>query len=301
MRKLNILGHWDIFNKKFTIYGTVENPLFLAKEVAKLIEHTQVVRMIENIDAKEKVMNNIHTLGGNQDCWFLTEDGLYEVLMQSRKPIAKQFKAKVKEILKTIRKTGTYSTQQSLPACIEDLIIQQATLLKELRLKVESQEKRINDMIHIPFSHCQEFFTAEGWLKMKKIPYQRKFFWMFSRKCAKYSRDNNIEIRVSGKGGYVINAYREDVLERCFSNKLLSAPTSVKKPKKTGKNLAYALAEWFKTWEPEVRLTAIENFEECFTGIPDKCKPACYQALTTVINKIPEFIYTETKKIRKVG
>ncbi|WP_300854391.1 BRO family protein, partial [uncultured Clostridium sp.] len=32
--------------------------------------------------------------------WFLTEDGLYEVLMQSRKPIAKAFKKEVKKILK---------------------------------------------------------------------------------------------------------------------------------------------------------------------------------------------------------
>lgn len=41
---------------------------------------------------------------------YLTEDGLYEVLMQSRKPIAKQFKKKVKEILKLIRKDGGYIT-----------------------------------------------------------------------------------------------------------------------------------------------------------------------------------------------
>ena len=39
---------------------------------------------------------------------FITEDGLYEVLMQSRKPIAKEFKKQVKEILKTIRRTGGY-------------------------------------------------------------------------------------------------------------------------------------------------------------------------------------------------
>lgn len=73
---------------------------------------------------------------------FVKKFKIYEVLMQSRKPIAKQFKAKVKEILKEIRKTGAYSVkpeQQSLPACLEDLIIQQATLLKELRLKLESQ------------------------------------------------------------------------------------------------------------------------------------------------------------------
>lgn len=38
----------------------------------------------------------------------MTEDGLYEVLMTSRKPIAKQFKKEVKKILKEIRLTGGY-------------------------------------------------------------------------------------------------------------------------------------------------------------------------------------------------
>lgn len=41
--------------------------------------------MIKNIDEYEKVVNGVHTLGGIQQAWFLTEDGLYEVLMQSRK------------------------------------------------------------------------------------------------------------------------------------------------------------------------------------------------------------------------
>ena len=43
---------------------------------------------------------NLGSLEG--ETWFLTEDGLYEVLMQSRKPQAKQFKKGVKEILKSI-------------------------------------------------------------------------------------------------------------------------------------------------------------------------------------------------------
>ena len=38
--------------------------------------------------------------------WFLTEDGLYEVLMQSTKPIAKSFKKEVKKILKELRIKG---------------------------------------------------------------------------------------------------------------------------------------------------------------------------------------------------
>lgn len=44
----------------------------------------------------------------NTEYWFLTEDGLYEVLMQSRKPKAKEFKKEVKKILKSIRKHGGY-------------------------------------------------------------------------------------------------------------------------------------------------------------------------------------------------
>ncbi|MED3482844.1 BRO family protein [Bacillus toyonensis] len=47
------------------------------------------------VDEEEKVLNNVYTLGGNQQAWFLTENGIYEVLMLSRKPIAKQWKKEV--------------------------------------------------------------------------------------------------------------------------------------------------------------------------------------------------------------
>ena len=69
--------------------------------------------MVRKVDEDEKVVNNVCTLGGVQKALFLTEDGLYEVLMQSRKPIAKQFKKEVKTTL-TIsysgrrRKAGTH-------------------------------------------------------------------------------------------------------------------------------------------------------------------------------------------------
>ena len=45
-------------------------------------------------------------MGANRSQYFLTEKGLYEVLFMSRKPIAKQFKNWVFEILKEIRTTG---------------------------------------------------------------------------------------------------------------------------------------------------------------------------------------------------
>lgn len=100
---MEILEAREIFGKEFNIYGTLEEPMFLAKDVAKWIEIVNVSQMLKNIDDEEKGIYNIYTLGGNQDLWLLTENGLYEVLMQSRKPIAKQFKHEVKKILKEIR------------------------------------------------------------------------------------------------------------------------------------------------------------------------------------------------------
>lgn len=101
--ELAIIDQRELLGRRFTVYGTKENPLFLAKDVAEWIEHSNPRMMLKNIDDEEKVVNNAYTLGGNQEAWFLTEDGLYEVLMQSRKPIAKTFKKEVKKVLKQIR------------------------------------------------------------------------------------------------------------------------------------------------------------------------------------------------------
>ena len=114
LSEIQVISKSTFLGKEIDVYGTVENPLFLAKDVAEWIEHSDVSMMMRSVDEDEKVTNNVCTLGGVQSMWFLTEDGLYEVLMQSRKPIAKQFKKGVKEILKTIRKTGTYTVPNSI-------------------------------------------------------------------------------------------------------------------------------------------------------------------------------------------
>lgn len=113
--KVSVISTSKINNVEFKVYGDVNNPLFLAAEVAKVIGHTKVDKMIKNVDEEEKVKKEMDgTLsttqrGGyrdNTEYWFLTEYGLYEVLMQSRKPIAKAFKKEVKDILIQLRKTG---------------------------------------------------------------------------------------------------------------------------------------------------------------------------------------------------
>lgn len=134
MNELKIINKQEVLGKDFKIYGTIEEPLFLAKDVAEWIEHSNVSKMLNTVDDEEKTTLTISYSGNmTTNQLFLTEDGLYEVLMQSRKPIAKAFKKKVKEILKDIRKHGMYATDELLNN--PDLAIATFQALKEEREK----------------------------------------------------------------------------------------------------------------------------------------------------------------------
>lgn len=132
MNELKLIEQRKVLGKEFRIYGDFENPLFLAKDVAEWIEHSNSRMMLQAVDENEKLcVNNPYALQGQQEQWFLTEDGLYEVLMQSRKPIAKEFKREVKQILKTIRKHGLYAKEELLDN--PDIAIAAFKALKEER------------------------------------------------------------------------------------------------------------------------------------------------------------------------
>lgn len=145
---LTLLEEQRFLHKTIRVFGTVNNPLFLARDVAEWIEHKDVTSMLRSVDEDEKVKielkSTLRSLSGgslqaNTTYSFLTEDGLYEVLMLSRKPQAKPFKKKVKEILKSIRKNGAYiRNQESMTP--EQLVA--AGLIAAQKI-IESKEKEI--------------------------------------------------------------------------------------------------------------------------------------------------------------
>lgn len=111
---LSVIQETVILGKNILMYNSIEEPLFLARDVAEWIDYSKsngkykVSQMVKTVDDDEKGIYNVVTLGGIQEATFLTEDGLYEVCMQSRKPIAKLMKKEIKQFLKQIRKTGGY-------------------------------------------------------------------------------------------------------------------------------------------------------------------------------------------------
>jgi prophage antirepressor-like protein len=112
VEELKVVQETEILGKKIKMYGDLDSPWFLAKDVAEWIDYSkangkyQVSAMIRKIDDEEKGIKTFTTLGGDQEAWFLTEEGLYESCMKSTKPIAKQMKKEIKKYLKQIRLTG---------------------------------------------------------------------------------------------------------------------------------------------------------------------------------------------------
>ena len=157
MNELTVIQQQEILGKPFTVYGDFENPLFLAREVAEWIEHSNVSMMLQSIDDDEKELHQISTLNNAYSAWFLTEDGVYEVLMQSRKPIAKHFKKEVKAVLKSIRKHGAYMTPETLEQVLlnPDTMIKLCMQLKEEQnkngeLQLKNAELTVNNQIMKP-------------------------------------------------------------------------------------------------------------------------------------------------------
>ena len=135
---LEVINQQEVLGKDFKIYGTPEEPLFLAKDVASWIEHNKSSEMILNVDEDEKLKAIISHSGQKREMWFLTEDGLYEVLMQSRKPIAKAFKKAVKKILKDIRTTGGYIVGQENLS--DDELLERAVMVAQRKIKERDKE-----------------------------------------------------------------------------------------------------------------------------------------------------------------
>lgn len=166
-QKITVIDSEVICNQQVNVYGTREKPLFLAKDVAKWLGHSNPSKMISKIDDDEKMVIYAKLSLQNSDIsdsyipsesdsykannyLFLTEFGVYEVLMLSRLPKAKEFKKGVKEILKRIRLTGkyeadTHSDDDRSRELIEALKENNALLRQALQASTNAKQHEAND------------------------------------------------------------------------------------------------------------------------------------------------------------
>lgn len=149
MEEIKIISKSTFLDKEIDVWGSIENPLFRANDVQSWLGLKNVSRAVANVDEDER-LNLKLSRGGSM--WFLTEEGVYELLMQSRKPIAKQFKKGVKKILHEIRTKGGYiaSTDADTPEDIMAravLVAQQTLARREQRIKELEEQGRRQELV----------------------------------------------------------------------------------------------------------------------------------------------------------
>lgn len=114
------MGEVQIFNNpKFgdiRTLGTSENPLFCLTDVCRALglsaSHVKE-RLTDDVVSTDTILD---TIGRRQKVNFINEDGLYDVILDSRKPEAKAFRKWVtSDVLPSIRKTGKFSVDVVLP------------------------------------------------------------------------------------------------------------------------------------------------------------------------------------------
>jgi len=93
----------DLFTSVF-IQGTTDDPLFKLADVAKYIGDDKPNRKTSHFDSSLKISTQYHDQTQTRYADFLTEQGLYEYIMLSKTPKAKEFKDMIIDILKQVRK-----------------------------------------------------------------------------------------------------------------------------------------------------------------------------------------------------
>ena len=119
-------------------------------DICKALEIKNATDVAKRLDEDERTRLN---LGRQGETNFITESGLYAVILRSDKPNAKKFRKWVtSEVLPTIRKTGSYNKPMSTAEKIKLL----AQGNEELNERVEKVEDKLDSLENdMPLYGCE--------------------------------------------------------------------------------------------------------------------------------------------------
>jgi len=158
-------------------------PWFVAKDICDILEISNGRDAVSRLDGDEKdTVALIDGTPGNPNMTIVNESGLYNLILGSRKPEAKQFKRWIThEVIPSIRKYGLYATPDTVEKILENPdymieILQKYKEEKQKRLEAENRLKEQEPLV----------LFADTCLKSKDN--------ILVRELAKIAKDEGIEI-----------------------------------------------------------------------------------------------------------
>lgn len=185
---MNALQHLDFHGHEIRATTVNDAPAILTADALAVLDLGR--SSVALLDDDEKGVHTVDTLGGRQSMSYVTESGLYSLILRSRKPEAKAFKRWIThEVLPALRQTGTYAVAPAyeLPASFADALRQLADASEQLEAVAPKAEAYDALMDSTGLYSMQAAAKALGWgpnvffrdlrrlgiLQGNNLPYQR--------------------------------------------------------------------------------------------------------------------------------
>ena len=139
-------------NPEFGKVRTIEidgEPWFVGKDVAGILGYQDTFGALKkHVDDEDKQNCQNDSFESKRGLMVINESGLYSLILSSKLPTAKKFKRWVtSEVLPSIRKTGSYSTDNSMPKMSPmEMIASLANNAVKVEKTLAEHGKRIDDL-----------------------------------------------------------------------------------------------------------------------------------------------------------
>ena len=129
---MEIVGQIRFDGYILDVYDSLDAPYFRAAEVARLIDYStgKTTQMLDLIEDDEHLLTVLQVAGQRRNVQMVTELGLYNILSQSRKPVARKWRRIVHSNLILMRRNRNLTIDGQFDewdAMADDLYIDQET------------------------------------------------------------------------------------------------------------------------------------------------------------------------------
>ena len=228
-----------LFGQVRTIMSASNEPLFCLSDVCRALEMKRF--RIERLD-KDVISNHpLQTAGGLQQVTFINEDGLYDIVLDSRKPKAKKFRKWItSEVVPSIRKTGSYSVEQPKELSAAESLLQSVQLLvaHERQLAIlEHNQKNMQgaisslydkvygmqfqtNMIEQKLNNEIDRYTVIGYCSAHNIPMTLTEASIIGGMCSRMCKKRNIPLEpIADRRFGKVNTYPSELIAEAIKNR----------------------------------------------------------------------------------
>ena len=148
---VEVVGTISFDKKLLDVYSSLDEPIFKASDVANMIEYSggNTWKMLEMCEQDEKLNLPMVVAGQRRNVSFITETGLYNILSQSRKPIARKWRRIIHDELVRLRKARNFDIIQQFDEWDHEL--DTLYIDEETGILMQSVTVQGGDVIQVPY------------------------------------------------------------------------------------------------------------------------------------------------------